>query len=112
MGVSESSSSSSHSAFVEIVFGRKDLSRVEIEKIIKPFTDEDFFIERIEVDCKTGETTVIVRFKEKEEARRFVETFRRSSEFSKYIKRIGVIDGLSSFSLLHNPMLLPTILIW
>ena len=99
----ESSSSSSPKAFVEIVFGRKDLSREEIERIIKPFTDEDFFIEKIEVDDTTGETTVIVRFKDTEEAENFIETIKASSEFGNgtitSIKAISNGPGSFSFGL-------------
>ena len=56
---------------VEIVFGSKDLSEENITKsFIKKFADESFVIE--EFERTDGETVVIVRFEDPDEAKKFV----------------------------------------
>ena len=81
----ESSSSSSQSEAssdkVEIVFGRKDLTREEVEDIIREYTSETFTI--IKFDDEDGELKVIVKFTDTEKASEFVrkiETTVRSSK--------------------------------
>ena len=56
---------------VEIVFGTKDLSEENITKsFIKKFAEESFAIE--EFERTDGETVVIVRFEDPDEAKKFV----------------------------------------
>ena len=60
---------------VEIVFGRKDLTEKKVEEIIKKYTnDEGFTIVKIEVDEKTGETRVILKFTDEEKAEEFIQS--------------------------------------
>ena len=45
-----------------------------MKEIIKKYTDEDFTIKGFEVDEKTGETTVIIKFVDTKKAEDFVHT--------------------------------------
>ena len=65
---------------VKIVFDRKDMTREEAEDIIKKWTDGNFEIIGFEEDEDTGETTVIIEFKDVEAAQNFVDAIRESSE--------------------------------
>ena len=57
------------------MFDRKGMTEEEVKEIIKSITqDENFYIERIETDKDTGETTVIIRFKDAEKAKDFVRS--------------------------------------
>ena len=76
--------------YVEIVFSQKDLSEEDIRNIIKEFVsgETDFEVEQFEND--SGETTVIVKFSDKETAEKFVEnvsTYDREGDGT--IKRVG-----------------------
>ena len=107
----ESKSTPSAITLVEIVFGKKGLTREEIEEIIKPFIDNnEFYIEEIKNDDENG-TTVVVKFVDREVAEYLVNNLGSSSVASVYmIKRVGIVEG-SSFSLLCHPLMLLNILI-
>ena len=57
---------------VEITLGTADLSEGEIIELLKKFTDSDFTIDRIEIDSSSGNTQIIIRFEDSEEASEFV----------------------------------------
>ena len=86
--------------YVEIVFDTKDMSKDDIENIIKKFTDStDFTIEGFEVDKDSGETKVIIKFTDTEKAEEFFDNVHTNSEHIALIKRMDfVTDGHSSFS--------------
>ena len=65
--------------YVEIIFGKKDMTRENIQDVIKKYTDEEFTIEKFEEDKNTGETKVIIKFKDAEEAKNFVDAIKESS---------------------------------
>ena len=83
--------------FVEIVFDTKDMSKEEIENIIKEIIGDDkadFVIEGFEVNKDTGETKVIIKFTDTEKAENFVETIKNSSGSTKnLIKNIEYCYG-------------------
>ena len=56
---------------VEIVFEKKDMKEEEIKEIIKKYTQEEFTIEKIETDEKTGEIKVIIKFEDRGTAEQF-----------------------------------------
>ena len=58
---------------VEITLGTADLSEDEIIELIKKYTESDFTIDRIEIDGSSGNTQIIIRFEDSEEASKFVE---------------------------------------
>ena len=70
---------------VEIVFGSKDLSEENITTTIKKFTDESFVIEKFE--STDGETVVIVRFEDANEASKFIDSVSASSTNPNSIKK-------------------------
>ena len=87
--------------FVEIVFGTKDMSKKEIENAIKEYVDDDieFVIERFEVDKDTGETTVVIKFIDREKASEFVRIVQEAREARSLIKRMNFVSNdYSSFS--------------
>lgn len=73
---------------VEIVFGTKDITKKEAEKIVKEFTSADFRITKFEP--KDEETVVIVKFTDPTDAVEFVRTVRSYSKGSMaYSMRVG-----------------------
>ena len=92
--------------YVEIVFGKKDMSEEEIKVIIKQYADtEEFTIIKIE-DDGSGETKVIIKFTDINDATTFVEVAKTSSGEIDIIKNIVLIDGINSFSLTLHPVML------
>ena len=76
---------------VEIVFGSKDLS----EENIKKFADESFVIE--EFERTDGETAVIVRFEDPDEAKKFVRevsTFVRGGDGDSLIRGDEIVPHM------------------
>lgn len=61
------------SAYVEIVFSKSDLTKREIENIIRAYSMDDFTIEVFENDEGAGKTRVIVKFTDHMEANKFVD---------------------------------------
>lgn len=84
--------------YVEIVFGKKDLTREEAEEIINEYAkNAEFSIE--EFENKNKETIVIIKFVDAAEAENFVERVRESGNPTKIISKVGFIDGpVPSFS--------------
>ena len=58
---------------VEITLGTADLNEGEIIELIKKYTDSDFTIDRLEIDASTGNTQIIIRFEDSEEADKFID---------------------------------------
>ena len=88
---------------VEIVFSTKDMSKDEIEEIIKKYTDSEFTI--TEIEDNRDETRVIVEFVDAEEAKKFFRDANAAiarGEGGK-IKRV-IYDYDSSFSSAYHPM--------
>ena len=100
------------SEFVEIVFDRKNMTREEVKEIIKNITqDENVYIERIETDKDTGETTVIIRFTDAEKAKDFVRSV-SEGRASSNIKRVRTVSvEQDSFVLRINAMSTTALLI-
>ena len=100
------------SEYVEIVFDRKDMTEEEVKEIIKNITqDENIYIERIETDKDTGETTVIIRFTDSEKAKDFVRSVSEGRALS-IIKRVSTVSAeQNTFSLKINSMAMATLLI-
>lgn len=90
--------------FVEIVFGRNDMSEEEINFIINEYANFEFTIVKFDSNEDTGHTTVIIKFNDLEAAENFVETITASSEIftANSIIRVNFITepiGSSSASL-------------
>ena len=64
--------------YVEIVFGKKDMTREEVKEVIKKYTNEEFSIVRFE-ENKNGETKIIIKFNDAEKAKNFVDAIKESS---------------------------------
>ena len=77
------------SNLVEIVIGKKNITKEDAEKIIKGITDENFVIDRIEEDKSTGETIVIIRFDGAEGVKSFVNAVEASGNSDMIIRIIG-----------------------
>ena len=96
----ESNTKTNSSEYVEIVFGKKDLNEEEAKEIIKRYVDEDdFTIEKFEVDKETGEIVMIVKFVDKDKAIYFVENvnkYKRPEDFISYAKTTFVLINFSS----------------
>lgn len=94
-------------AFVEIVFGKKDLSEEEAETIIKKFTDEEFVIEKIERYEDKNETKAIIGFVDKKSADNFVEIIVNNVNDNEALKdiitTIKIIDYYLSSALTPRP---------
>ena len=100
------------SEFVEIVFNRKGMTEEEVKEIIKSIAqDENFYIKRIETDKDTGETTVIIRFKDAEKAKDFVRSV-SEGKAPNLIKRVRTVSAeQDSFALKVNAMSMAPLLI-
>ena len=100
------------SEYVEIVFDRKSMTEDEVKEIIKNITqDENIYIERIETDKDTGETTVIIRFTDTENAKDFVRSV-SEGKASSTIKRVRTVSPeQNSFALKINAMTMTALLI-
>ena len=77
----------------------------EIKEIIRSYTQEEFTIEKFSVDEETGETTVIVKFVDREKAASFVEKVSKSSDRN-IVKNIRFAsESVKSFSATFIPFL-------
>ena len=93
-------------SFVEIVFGKKDLTEDEISEALKKHTNADFTIERIETDKAAGTTVVIIKFNDSEEASKFVgkvEDDVRSGENEDYLRGASLVKQGESYSHALHP---------
>ena len=99
------------SEYVEIVFGRKSMTEEEVKEIVKNITqNENFYIERIETDKDTGETKVIIRFKDAEKAKDFVRNVSEGKAQS-IIKSVRTVPPeQDSFALKINAMPMASLL--
>ena len=81
------------SEYVEIVFGKKDMTRKDIENIVKSLTEEKFEIIEFGEDEGTGEVKVIIKFNDPESSKDFV---RNANNYSRdnpnIIKRVKAVD--------------------
>ena len=68
--------------FVEVIIKRSDLTKSEAEEITRRFTTAVFSVERIELIAEAGETRIVVRFVDREEAEKFVRTAKSSGDRS------------------------------
>ena len=74
--------------YVEIVFGRKDItSKEEVQRIIESFGDYTFTIEKFGTD-EDSNPFVIIKFEDVKEAKSFVETVKAGSD-SSIIRSVG-----------------------
>ena len=100
------------SEYVEIVFGRKDMTEEEVKEIIKRYIDEEFTIEKFEEDKKAGETKVIIRFEDAEKAKDFVRSVSEGRASSNNIKSVRTVPAeQDSFALKVNVMSMTIFLI-
>ena len=83
---------SNASKYVEIIFGKKGLSKDEVEEMIEKYTDSSFAIVKIEMDDEEGSTKAIIQFISTTEAAKFVKTVYASSDIAtSSIKRIDFV---------------------
>ena len=68
------------SEYIEIVIDKKDLTKEEVEKIIKKTTNDEIEIIKFEEDKDTGEVKISSKFKDAEEAKNFVDAIKETSE--------------------------------
>ena len=71
---------------------KKNITKEDVEKIIKQITDENFVIDRIEEDKSTGETIVIIRFDGAEGVKNFVDAIEASGNNDVDITIIGFLQ--------------------
>ena len=91
--------------FVEIVFGKKDLSKEEVSDILRKYTKDGFTIEKFETDDEAGEIRVIIKFVDKTKAAEFVENVTENKKPEDYIRDAGFMSGNASFSFGISPLL-------
>ena len=95
------------SSQVEIVFATKDMTREEIERVIKEYTEDYFEIVVIEGNSGADETQVIIKFADPERAEEFVRNVNTGSEWGKeggLIKRVHFNSGnILGISILPTP---------
>ena len=92
------------SQYVEIVIVSKDLSKEELENIIKRFTDDIFYIEKIENDDETNGTRIIIRFTDPANADDFVDAVKSASNSDNPFIHARIYIGAVVSS---SPVLLP-----
>ena len=92
-------------SFVEIVFGKNDLTEDKISDVVKKHTNADFTIESFETDKTAGTTVIIIKFNDPEEASKFVEKVEdevKSGENDDYLRDASLVkDGKSYSHSLH-----------
>lgn len=75
---------------VEIIFGKKDLTKEEIEMILNEYTSATFTFTIVEGSAAAaGETMVIIKFTEAEEAEGFVRAVQGSKSMGNIVRSIG-----------------------
>ena len=86
--------------FVEIVFGKKELSEEEAKEIIENFVQEgeEFVIEKFEVDKNTGEVIIVIKFTDEEKASEFVRNVNENRRPNDPIKVVREAIEYKSFS--------------
>lgn len=96
---------------VEIVFGTKDLSNEEIERIVKQYTDAEFTILEVE-DNDADKMVVIIKFNDIKDAVDFVRTVNSSSD-NNFIRKVSFnpVNRKISFSATIGSALLLNMLI-
>ena len=65
--------------YVEIIFGTKDIAEKDVENLVRRFTGEEFTIIKFE-GTTSGEVRAIIKFKDAEAAKEFVDKLRASSD--------------------------------
>ena len=109
--IEEPSKPSKPTEHVEIVFG-KDFTEEEVKGILDDYTKDAFIITGFELDEKTGETRVIVKFSDSSSAGEFVENISENGKEEHFVRGADFATGKGSFSLALSPLfLLCTILI-
>ena len=58
---------------MEITLGTADLNEGEVIELIKKYIGSDFTIDRFEIDSTGGNTQIIIRFEDSEEASKFID---------------------------------------
>ena len=92
------------SSLVEIVIGKKSITKEDVEKIIKEITGENFVIDKIEEGKNTGKTIVIIKFEGVEGAKNFVNAIEASGNSDVEITIIGFLpEALLSFARTYKP---------
>ena len=85
------------SEYVEIAFGKKDMTRKDAEDLVKSLTDEGFEIIEFEEDKDTGEVRAIIKFNDPESSKDFV---RNANNYIRdnpnVIKRVRAVDKKDS----------------
>ena len=90
------------SAFVEIVFGTKDMKESDVLEIVSNYTKGEFVIEKIETSA-SGETRVIIKFVDEQEAKNFVTIIKAESPL---VTDVGFMDNTTiSFTPSISPLL-------
>ena len=89
---SSSSSSVFRSEYVKISISNKDITKDEFEAIVKRYTGDVFEIRRFDVDKGTGETTVIIKFTDVEQAQNFVDNISGASNNDVYLWVISFLS--------------------
>lgn len=99
--ITSSSTSFIDPIYVEIIFGRKDMSKEEVERIIAKYTKDDFIIEKF---VSGSETRVIIKFTNPTNANDFIESLQDSSDSAVAVTYVG-------FFVSSTAVLSPTILL-
>ena len=81
---------------VVVINNGKAMSDDIVKVILKPYTQDDFFIEGAVTDKKTGKTTVAIRFTSNEEAKKFVEELNKDKTQS-VIESATIVSDPSQF---------------
>lgn len=84
--------------YVEIVFGKEDMKKKDVEEIVDKFVPKDTKYDVVVVLSKDGKTTVEVGFKSAEVAKSFVDALSSTSnsEIAAEVKSIKYINDMHS----------------
>ena len=86
--------------YVEITLGTADLTESEVFELLKNYTNSSFVFDHFEVDSSEGETRVIIKFTDPEDANEFAEKVRDeiSSGKNTFFRYASLASKDSSYS--------------
>ena len=84
------------------MFG-KDFTEEEVKDILDDYTKEGFVIVEFDMDEKTGETRVIIKFSDSKKAEEFIENINENKNKEDFIRGADFASGKVSFSAVLSP---------
>ena len=85
------------------MFG-KGFTEEEVKDILRNYTNDGFTIVEFEMDEKTGDTRVVIKFSDSTKAEEFAESINKDGKPEHFIRDVEFASGKGSFSSILSPL--------